>query len=110
MYVYILSEIKLYYYYYIYIYIYICVCVCVCIYINNRAYSKNILTRLKKVVLYSAISSPSDRSKRRTLFAFPGRHVQSDTNSAFPGSILAVQQLRATTKSLTFSPLSIARY
>ena len=30
--------------------------------------------------------------------------------SASPGSILAMQQLRATTKSLTFPPLSIARY
>ena len=40
----------------------------------------------------------------------PGRPVHSDTNSASPGSILAMQQLRATTKSLTFPPLSIARY
>ena len=30
--------------------------------------------------------------------------------SASPGSILAMQQLRAMTKSLTFPPLSIARY
>ena len=30
--------------------------------------------------------------------------------SASPGSILASQQLRAKTKSLTFPPLSIARY
>ena len=30
--------------------------------------------------------------------------------SASPGSILGRQQLRATTKSLTFPPLSIARY
>ena len=30
--------------------------------------------------------------------------------SASPGSILVTQQLRATTKSLTFPPLSIARY
>ena len=40
----------------------------------------------------------------------PGRPVDSDTNSASPGSILAMQQLRATTKSLTFPPLSIAGY
>ena len=59
---------------------------------------------------YSAVSSPLDRSKRFTLFAFPDRPVHSDTNSASPGSILAMQQLRATTKSLTFPPLSIARY
>ena len=61
------------------------------------------------MVLYSAVSSPLDRSKRFTLSS-PGRPVHSDTNSASLGSILAMQQLRATTKSLTFPPLSIARY
>ena len=35
-------------------------------------------------------------------FSSPGRPVHSDTNSASPGSILAMQQLRAKTKSLTF--------
>ena len=40
----------------------------------------------------------------------PGRSVQSDTNSASSGSILATQQLWAKTKSLPFQPLSIARY
>ena len=45
-----------------------------------------------------------------TLCPPPGRPVHSDTNSAFPGSILDMQQLRATTKSLTFQLLSIARY
>ena len=60
--------------------------------------------------LYSAVSSPLDRSKRFTLFAFPGRPVHSDTNSASPGSILVRQQFRAKTKSLTCPPLSIARY
>ena len=53
---------------------------------------------------------PLDRSKRFTLFASPGRPVHSDTNSASPGSILVMQQLRATTKSLTCPPLFIARY
>ena len=49
--------------------------------------------------LYSEVSSPLDRSKRFTLFAPPpGRPVHSDTNSASLGSILAMQQLRATTK------------
>ena len=43
-------------------------------------------------------------------FALPDRPVHCDTNSASPGSILARQQLRAKTKSLTFPPLSIARY
>ena len=53
------------------------------------------------------LSTYLDRSKRFTLFAFPGRPVHSDTVLGF---ILAMQQLRATTKSLTFPPLSIARY
>ena len=58
--------------------------------------------------LYSAVSNPLDRSKRFTLFSLPDRPVHSDTNSASPGGILVMQQLRATTKSLTFPPLSIA--
>ena len=58
--------------------------------------------------LYNAVSTPLDRSKSFTLFALPGRPVHSDTNSVSPGSILVMQQLRATTKSLTFPPLSIA--
>ena len=53
---------------------------------------------------------PVRRSKRCILFAFPDRPVNSDTNSASPESILVMQQLRATTKSLTCPPLSIARY
>ena len=63
-----------------------------------------------KVFLYSPISSPLDRSKCFTLFALPGRPVHSDTNSASPGSILAMLQLRTKTKSLQFPPLTIARY
>ena len=65
---------------------------------------------VKRNFLYSAVSSPPDRSKRCTLFALPGRPVHSDTNLASPGSILAMQQLRAMTKSLTRPSLSIARY
>ena len=60
------------------------------------------------MVLYSAVASPLDRSKRFTLSS-PGRPVQSDTNSASLGSILAMQQLR-NDYSLTCPPLSIARY
>ena len=60
------------------------------------------------MVLYSAVSSPLDRSKRFTLSS-PGIPVHSDTNSASLGSILAMQQLR-NDYSLTFPPLSIARY
>ena len=64
----------------------------------------------KKVKVVNAVSSPLDRSKRFTLFALPDRPVHSDTNSASNGSILVMQQLRANTKSLTFPPLSMARY
>ena len=62
----------------------------------------------KGMVLYSAVSSPLDRSKRFTLSS-PGRPVHSNTNSASLGSILAMQQLR-NDYTLTCPPLSIARY
>ena len=62
------------------------------------------------VFISSAVSSPLDRSKHRTPLPSPDRPVHSDTNSASPGSILAMQQLHATTRSLTFPPLPIARY
>ena len=65
------------------------------------------LIQVKGMVLYSAVSSPLDRSKRFTLSS-PGRTVHSDTNSASLGSILAMQQLR-NGYSITFPPLSIAR-
>ena len=60
------------------------------------------------MILYSAVSSPSDRSKRFTLSS-PGRPVHPDTNSTSLGSILAMQQL-SNEYSLTCPPLSIARY
>ena len=49
--------------------------------INNR-----ILLTSKGKFLYSAVSSPQDRSKRFTLY-FPDRPVHSDTISASLGSI-----------------------
>ena len=71
----------------------------------------NVLILGKLVFVYSAVSSPSDCSKHFTLSAPRlGRPVHSDINSASPGNILAMQQLRAKTKSLTFPPLSISRY
>ena len=76
---------------------------------RSRDVSADIVVNVK-VFLYSAVSSPLDRSKRFTLFAHPGRPVHSNTNSVSPGSILVMQQLRATTRSLIFPPLSIARY
>ena len=57
-----------------------------------------------------AVSSPSDRSKLCTLFAVPDIPAHSDSNSVSPGSILSMQRLRATTKSLAFPSLSIASY
>ena len=47
--------------------------------------------------------------KAQTYFSSPGRPVHSDTNSASPGSILAMQQL-CNDQSLTCPPLSTARY
>ena len=64
----------------------------------------------KVMFLYSAVSSPLNHSKCFTLVALPDRPVYSDSNSASPGSILARQQLHAKTQSLTFPPVSIARY
>ena len=71
-------------------------------------YKQITYTKKKGMVLYSAVSSPLDRSKCFTL-SFPGRPVHSNANSASLGSILAMQQLRKD-HSLTFPPLSIARY
>ena len=67
-----------------------------------------IINKGKGMVLYSAVSSPLDRSKRFTLSS-PGRPVHSNTNSASLGSILAMQQLR-NDYSITCPPLSLARY
>ena len=51
----------------------------------------NLFSLCKKgMFLYSAVSSPLDHSKCFTLFAFPGRPVHSNTNSASLGSILAI--------------------
>ena len=72
-------------------------------------YAMQKLCKGKGMVLYSTVSSPFDRSKRFTLSS-PGRPVHSNTNSASLGSILAMQQLRNNDYSLTFPPLSIARY
>ncbi len=62
------------------------------------------------MLLYSSMtSSPLDRSKRFTLF-LPWQTCSFQHQLVSPGSILVMQQLRAKTKSLTFPPLSIARY
>ena len=47
--------------------------------------------------------------KKGILHFTPGRPLHSDTNSTSLGSILAMPQLHATTKSLTCPPLSVAR-
>ena len=63
----------------------------------------------KKGSFYRA-QYPVRWTAQSTLHFLPSLTVHSDTNSASPGSILAMQELRATTKSLTFPPLSIARF
>ena len=62
----------------------------------------------KSSFLYSAVSSPLGRSKR-FLPSLTDLFIPTPF-SASPGSILARQQLRAKTTSLTFPPLSIAMY
>ena len=62
--------------------------------------------------LYSPLSSSLDRLKRFTLSS-PGRPVHANTNSVSLGSILVMQQLRATTIHSHFhhspaSPSSVA--
>ena len=64
---------------------------------------------LKGKFLYSAVSSPQDRSKRFTLY-FTDRPVHSDTNSASLGSISHMLQLMHEGCSYPYPPLSIARY
>ena len=59
-----------------------------------------------------------DHWKERGVINAPGRELfnggrfprDTGTNSASSGSMLAWQQLRAKTKSLTFPPLAVARY
>ena len=56
------------------------------------------------------VQYPFRWTAKSALHFYCPRPVHSDTNSDPPGSILARQQLRATATSLTFPPLSIARY
>ena len=62
---------------------------------------------VKGKFLYSAVSSPQDRSKRFTLY-FPDRPVHSDTISASLGSVQL--QLMRECCSCTYPPLYKARY
>ena len=50
------------------------------------------------------------QSALHCLPSLPDLFMNSDTNSAYPGSLLARQQLLANTKSHTHPSLSIARY
>ena len=65
---------------------------------------------VKRYFLYSSVSSPLVRSKRFTLFALPDRPVHSDTVLGFSGKHSSQAAITRQTKSLTFPPLSIARY
>ena len=64
---------------------------------------------VKGMVLYSAISSPLDRSKRFTLSS-PGRPVHSNTVLGFSWKHSSHAAIAQRLYSLTFPPLSIARY
>ena len=74
---------------------------------------KDVICRMdykKGTFLYSAISSPQDRSKRFTLH-FPDRPVHSDTISASLGSIQPYATINARRLLVhTYPPLSIASY
>ena len=61
------------------------------------------------MVLYSAVSSPLDRSKRFTLSS-PGRPAHSDTVLGFSWKHSSHAAITRNDYSLTFPPLSIARY
>ena len=65
--------------------------------------------RKKSMILYSAYIQSVGPLKALYTFALPDRPVHSDTNSAYLGSILVMQQLRATTKSLTCPSLLLLR-
>ena len=81
----------------------------ICWSFSLNSFSLDRLGEVKKgkgMFLYSTLSRPLERSKRFTLFALPGRPVQSDTNSASLRSILAMQQLRATTRRSHFNQRS----
>ena len=60
------------------------------------------------MVLYSAVSIPLDRSKRFTLSPLTDLFIPTPFSASL-GSILVMQQL-CNDYSLTFPPLSIARY
>ena len=77
---------------------------------KNAGQFKNNGILKKKVRVVFMQRSIQSVGPLKSLFALPDRPVHCDTNSASPGSILARQQLRTKTKSLTFPPLSIARY
>ena len=78
--------------------------------ISHWRLAKFCLPSLPSCTLRHSLQSNTYKSNRFTLFAFPDRPVQSETNSASSGSILAALKLHAKTKSLTFPALSIARY
>ena len=65
--------------------------------------------QVKKVCFYIAQYLVRWTAQSALHFSSPGRPVHSDTNSASPGSILAMQQLR-NDYSLTRPSLSIARH
>ena len=80
----------------------VCVCVCVCV-LYCKKKGKGSFYIAQYPVRWTAQSASHFLPSLTDLFI-------PTPFSASPGSILARQQLRAKTKSLTFPPLSIARY
>ena len=70
--------------------------------------SRTLIKKVKKVVFYIAIRRTA-QSAVHYLPSLRDLFIPTPTR-LHRGSILAMQQLRAMTKSLTFPPLSVARY
>ena len=66
--------------------------------------------KVKVKVCFYIAQYPVHWTAQSALHSPPGRPVHSGTNSTSLARILATQQLRTTTKSLTFPLLSTARY
>jgi len=77
--------------------------------VSHNTMSHNNVTYKKGKFLYSAVSSPQDRSKRFTLY-FSDRPVHSDTTRLLWEASSHMLQLMCEGCSCTYPPLSIARY
>ena len=83
---------------------------CIPIWLQNKCRINTNVKGKRKVCFYIAQYPVHWTAQSALHFSSPDRPVHSGTNSASLGSILAMQKLCTTTKSLTFPPLPIARY